>query len=55
MITGLNRLEQKALELKKKKSSLGAGEMAQQLGALATLPEDLGSIPITDMAAHTCL
>ena len=33
----------------------GAGEMAQQLGALAVLPEDLGSIPSTHMAAHNCL
>lgn len=26
---------------------LGAGEVAQQLGALATLPEDLGLVPST--------
>ena len=30
----------------------GAGEMAQQLRALPTLP---GSIPSTHMAAHNCL
>jgi hypothetical protein len=30
----------------------GAGEMAQQLRALTALPEDLGSIPSTHMAAH---
>jgi hypothetical protein len=28
--------------------------MAQQLGALAAFPEDLGSIPSTHMAAHNC-
>ena len=33
----------------------GAGEMAQWLGALTALPEDLGSIPSTHMAAHNCL
>ena len=31
------------------------GEMAQQLGALAALPEVPGSIPSTPMAAHNCL
>lgn len=30
-----------------------AGEMAWALSALATLPEDLGSIPNTYMAAHS--
>jgi hypothetical protein len=30
-------------------------EMAQWLRALATLPENPGSIPSTDMAAHNCL
>jgi hypothetical protein len=34
---------------------LGAEEMAQQLRALAALPEDLGSIPSTHMVAHNCL
>jgi hypothetical protein len=29
--------------------------MAQCLRALAALPEDLGSIPSTHMAAHNCL
>lgn len=29
--------------------------MAQQLGALAGLSEDLGSIPNTEMVAHNCL
>jgi hypothetical protein len=32
-----------------------AGEMAQQLRALAALAEDLGSIPSTHTAAHNCL
>ncbi|KAL6067512.1 hypothetical protein STEG23_018216 [Scotinomys teguina] len=32
-----------------------AGEMAQQLRALTALPEDLGSIPSTHVAAHRCL
>lgn len=29
--------------------------MAQQLRALAALPEDPGSVPSTHMAAHNCL
>jgi hypothetical protein len=29
--------------------------MAQQLRALITVPEDLGSNPNTHMAAHNCL
>jgi hypothetical protein len=29
-----------------------AGEMAQRLGALAALPEDLSSTPTTHMTAH---
>lgn len=33
--------------------SLGAGETAQGLGALAALPEDQGSISSTYMAAHS--
>ena len=33
----------------------GAGEMAQRLRALTALPEDLGSILRTHMAAHDCL
>ena len=33
----------------------GAGEVAQQLRALASLPEDPGSVPSTHMAAHNCL
>ena len=32
-----------------------AGEMAQRLGALASLPEDLSSIPRTHMVAHNHL
>lgn len=32
-----------------------AGEMAWALSALATLPEDLGSIPKTHVAAHNRL
>ena len=32
-----------------------AGEMAQQLRALAVLVEDQGSIPSTHMAVHNCL
>ncbi|CAO2595796.1 hypothetical protein LEMLEM_LOCUS8322, partial [Lemmus lemmus] len=35
--------------------SLGAGETAQRLRALAALPEDLGSIPSTHMEAHNGL
>ena len=31
------------------------GEVAQQLRALATLPEDLGSILSTHVVAHNCL
>ena len=34
---------------------MGAGEMAQQLRALANFPEVLGSIPSTYKAAHNCL
>ena len=33
----------------------GAGEMAQQLRALAALLEDPGSVASTRMAAHNCL
>ena len=33
---------------------MGAAEMAHLLRALAALPEDLGSIPSTNMTAHTC-
>jgi len=33
----------------------GARAMAQWLRALTALPEDLGSIPSNDMAAHNCL
>jgi hypothetical protein len=33
----------------------GAGEMAQQLRALVTLEEDLGSVPNTFMVAHSHL
>jgi hypothetical protein len=36
-------------------SMAGAGEMAQQLKALAALPEDLGSIPSTHMTTYNCL
>ena len=32
-----------------------AGKMAEQLGALAVLPEDPGSFPSTHMAALNCL
>ena len=38
-----------------KKKDRRAGEMAQQLRALIALPEDLGSVPSTDMATHSCL
>ncbi|MGE9641647.1 hypothetical protein ACQP3J_31930, partial [Escherichia coli] len=41
--------------LKKKKCICEAGEMAQQLRALVALPEDLGSVPRTDMAVHNHL
>jgi hypothetical protein len=33
----------------------GAGEMDQWLRTLAALPRDLGSIPSTHGAAHSCL
>jgi hypothetical protein len=33
----------------------GVGDMAQQLSALITLPEDLGSILSTYMVAHNSL
>jgi hypothetical protein len=36
------------------KKKCRAGGMAQQLRALAALPEDLVSIPNTHMAAHNC-
>lgn len=38
-----------------KKQLRGAGEMAYQLGSLAALPEYLGSIPNTHIAAHNCM
>ena len=38
-----------------KKFTIGAGEMAQWLRALAALPKDLSSIPSTHMAAHNHL
>lgn len=37
-----------------KKLEKEAGEMAQQLHALAALPEDLSPIPTTHMATHNC-
>ena len=37
------------------KCKAGAGQMAQWLRALPALPEDLGSIPSTHVAAHNCL
>jgi hypothetical protein len=33
----------------------GAGEIAQWLGTLVVLPEDLGSLPNIHMAAHNYL
>jgi hypothetical protein len=38
-----------------RKVAARAREIAQQLRALAALPEDLGSIPSTHMAANNCL
>jgi hypothetical protein len=38
-----------------KQTSFQAGAMAQQSRALTALPEDLGSIPSTHMAAYNCL
>jgi hypothetical protein len=35
-----------------KRFGLGAGEMAQRLGALTALPEVLSSIPSNHMMAH---
>jgi len=40
---------------KKKKKKLGPGEEVQGLKALAVLPEDLGLISSTHMAAHNLL
>lgn len=37
-----------------KKIIYGVGEMALQLRALATPPEDWGLIPCTDIAVHIC-
>ena len=37
------------------KEEVGAGEMAQQLRALTTLPEVLSSIPSNHMVAHNHL
>lgn len=34
---------------------IGAGEMAQLIRALTSLPEDQGSILDTHVAAHSCL
>jgi hypothetical protein len=42
-------------KLLKKKKKTGAGEMAQQLRALAVLPEVLSSIPSNHMVAHNHL
>ena len=38
-----------------KNNMCGPGEMAQQLRALAVLPEDLSSIPSNHMVAHNYL
>jgi hypothetical protein len=35
-------------------SGLGAGEMAQQIRALAALPEDPGLIPNIHVTTHNC-
>ena len=35
--------------------TVAAGEMAEQLRPLATLPEDLGLVPITHMATYISL
>ena len=51
---GLGWIHSKTFYLKRKKKNR-AGEVAQQLRALADLPEDLGSIPNTHMATHNCL
>jgi hypothetical protein len=40
---------------KKKKGGGGSGDMAQQLRALAALPEVLSSIPSNHMVAHSHL
>lgn len=40
---------------KKKNQDSGAGWMAQQCGAPATLAEDPALIPITHMAAHNVI
>jgi hypothetical protein len=38
-----------------KSTQVGAGEMAQQLRALAALPEDPGLIPSNQMVTQNCL
>jgi hypothetical protein len=38
-----------------KKKNVGIEEMAQWLRVKAALPENPGSTPSTDMAAHSCL
>jgi hypothetical protein len=44
-----------ASSLAVKKVQFGAGEMAQQLRALAALPEDLSSISSNHVVAHNYL
>ena len=49
------RLENKVKYHLFKMYSSGPGEMVQRLKALAVLPEDPSSIPITQMEAHNLL
>ena len=53
LVTGAEKLSVIKKKTKNKtKNQAGALEMAQWLGALVALPEDLGSIPSTYMAAQ---
>jgi hypothetical protein len=49
------RIKSRCLVYKIQEPMSGAGEMAQQLRALAVLPKDTGSIPSTCMEVHNHL
>jgi hypothetical protein len=50
-----NHVSVVSIHYKINKTGEGAGEMAQQLGALTVLPEILSSIPSNHMVAHNHL
>jgi hypothetical protein len=54
MVVGKFSTNQNTSLIGVKSQNNGAGEMVQWSRALAALPEDLGSIPSTHMAAHNC-